>query len=135
MQECQCQAEEMSALVLPTETYALCHHSDPQTIMQAKRRYEELLSRLAAGLDTYMMTETSLAEASGYYARLRLTPQQRNMMNEYERNIVHSAFLRTRATMTTYMMIEKLHQTSLARHRFEQEMAEEIARDKSEAAP
>ena len=135
MQECQCQADEMSALIQPGETYALCHHSDPQVLMQAKRRYEELLSRLATGLDTYMMTETSLAEASGYYARQRLTPQQRNMMNEYERNIVHSAFLRTRATMTTYMMIEKLHQTALARHRFQQELADEIAREQSEATP
>lgn len=124
MQECQCQAIEMAEVSLPGESFALCHHSDPQTLAQAKERYQHLLSRLAAGLDTYMMTETSLAEASSYYARERLNPQQRNMMNEYERNIVHAAFLRTRAAMTTYMMLEKLHQTSLLRQRAEAQAAQ-----------
>ena len=124
MQECQCQALEMTEISLPGESFALCHHSDPQLLAQAKDRYQELLSRLAAGLDTYMMIETSLSEASSYYARERLTPQQRNMMNEYERNIVHAAFLRTRAALTTYMMLDKLHQTSLFRQRMEAQAAE-----------
>ena len=131
MQECQCETQTMTEIVLPSESFALCHHSPPAIIADAKTRYEDLLSRLAADLDTFMMTETSLPEASAYYARERLTPQQRNMMNEYERNIVHSAFLRTRATMTTYMMLEKLHQTSLARQRYEDESARQNAEAQS----
>lgn len=125
MQECQCQAVEMTEITLPGESFALCHHSEPSKLAEARDRYHTLLARLANGLDTYIMTETSLAEASSYYARERLTPQQRAMMNEYERNIVHSAFLRTRAAMTTYMMLEKLHQTSLLRERTEAQLRQE----------
>ena len=125
MQECQCQAVEMTEITLPGESFALCHHSEPRLLAEARDRYHTLLARLANGLDPYIMTETSLAEASSYYARERLTPQQRTMMNEYERNIVHSAFLRTRAAMTTYMMLEKLHQTSLLRQRAEAQLRQE----------
>lgn len=113
MRDCQCNTSEMTELILPSESFLLCHHSKPEELLQAKNRYEELLSRLAADLDPYLMTEASLAEASSHYASQRLSPQQRNLMNEYERNIVHAAFLRTRATMTTYLMLEKLHQTAL----------------------
>ena len=113
MQHCQCDTGLMADTVLPTESFQLCHHSPPQHIARAKARYEDLLSRLAAGLDPFSMVQLDLAEASIYYARQRLTPQQRNMMNEYERNIVHAGFLRVRATMTTYILLDKLHQISL----------------------
>ena len=117
MQQCQCETREMTNLAMPADASRLCHHSTPTEIEQAKDRYTQLLSRLANGLDPYIMTQATLAQASIHYAQVRLTPQQRNMLNQYELNIVQSAFLRTRATMTTLLLLEKLLQTSLMTER------------------
>ena len=113
MQDCQCDTKLMTAAIMPSKTYSLCHHSTPEELYDALSRHRELLSRLATGLDPYTMTQEDLATASLHYAQQRLTPQQRQMTDEYEKNIVHAAFLRTRATMTIYLMLEKLHQASL----------------------
>lgn len=113
MPACQCDADVMAQISLPTESFVLCHHSPPQELARAKARYEDLISRLAAGLDPYVMVQEDLSTASDYYARQRLTPQQRAMMNEYEQNIVQAAFLRVRTVMTNYLLLEKLHQVSM----------------------
>lgn len=115
-EECACDALEMTQIAMPSEAFQLCHHSDPELIAQARDRYGELIARLASGLNPILITEAPISEASSYYARERLTPQQRHMATEQQMSIVHSAFLRTKAALVTYQMLEQLLQAALLTH-------------------